>query len=189
MHFYIPICFHNFRYTRERKFYSDRGPKDQALEEENDKKEEKHEPNTPGENINDSEDKNVQDKSMRDLPVTEKKCGAMTAKSRKVARKFECERHCGLATRHLLCPDETLEIIKDITDFENAVRFPLKESNVQDKSMRDLPVTEKKCGAMTAKSRFDARKFECENHCGLATRHLLCPDELLEPPKKCIRMS
>ena len=46
--------FHNFRYTRERKFYSDRGlpcPKDQALEEENDKKEEEHEPNTPGENI------------------------------------------------------------------------------------------------------------------------------------------
>ena len=51
---FLHICFHNFRYTRERKFYSDRGlpcPKDQALEEENDKKEEEHEPNTPGENI------------------------------------------------------------------------------------------------------------------------------------------
>merc|ERR1712037_393749 len=36
----------------------------------------------------------VQDESMRDLPVTEKKRGAMTAKSRKVARKFECE-DCG----------------------------------------------------------------------------------------------
>merc|ERR1712037_548254 len=42
-------------YTRERKFYSDRGlpcPKDQALEEENDKKEEEHEPNTPDANTN-----------------------------------------------------------------------------------------------------------------------------------------
>ena len=51
---FLHICFHDFRYTRERKFYSDRGlpcPKDQALEEENDKKEEEHEPNTPGENI------------------------------------------------------------------------------------------------------------------------------------------